>query len=58
MSSLTMDSSVQAVPVHTARLRAARDEGPAVKALLIGIALLFFVLFLLLPLILVFMTAF
>lgn len=58
MSSLTMDSSVQAVPVHTARLRAAQDEGPAVKALLIGIALLFFVLFLLLPLILVFMTAF
>src|SRR5690606_18593333 len=44
--------------VHTARLRAAQDEGPAVKALLIGIALLFFVLFLLLPLILVFMTAF
>src|SRR5690606_41759272 len=58
MSSLTMDSTVQAVPVQTARLRAAQDEGPAVKALLIGIALLFFVLFLLLPLILVFMTAF
>ncbi len=58
MSSLTMDSSVQAVPVYTARLRAAQDEGPAVKAILIGIALLFFVLFLLLPLILVFMTAF
>ncbi|QFY78260.1 sulfate ABC transporter permease subunit CysW [Alcaligenes faecalis] len=58
MSSLTMDSAVQAVPVHTARLRAAQDEGPAVKAILIGIALLFFVLFLLLPLILVFMTAF
>nr|WP_259672518.1 sulfate ABC transporter permease subunit CysW [Alcaligenes faecalis] len=53
-----MDSAVQAVPVHTARLRAAQDEGPAVKAILIGIALLFFVLFLLLPLILVFMTAF
>ncbi|KAA1288868.1 sulfate ABC transporter permease subunit CysW [Alcaligenes faecalis] len=58
MSSLTMDSTVQAVPVQTARLRAAQDEGPAVKAILIGIALLFFVLFLLLPLILVFMTAF
>jgi len=53
-----MDSTVQAVPVQTARLRAAQDEGPAVKAILIGIALLFFVLFLLLPLILVFMTAF
>lgn len=58
MSSLTMDSTVQVVPVQTARLRAAQDEGPAVKAILIGIALLFFVLFLLLPLILVFMTAF
>lgn len=58
MSSLTMDSTVQAAPVQTARLRAAQDEGPAVKAILIGIALLFFVLFLLLPLILVFMTAF
>ncbi|OSZ45607.1 sulfate ABC transporter permease subunit CysW [Alcaligenes faecalis] len=58
MSSLTMDSTVQAVPVQTVRLRAAQDEGPAVKAILIGIALLFFVLFLLLPLILVFMTAF
>ncbi|QHS36741.1 sulfate ABC transporter permease subunit CysW [Alcaligenes faecalis] len=58
MSSLTMDSTVQGVPVQTARLRAAQDEGPAVKAILIGIALLFFVLFLLLPLILVFMTAF
>ena len=58
MSSLVMDSSGQAVPVYTARLRAAQDEGPAVKAILIGIALLFFVLFLLLPLILVFMTAF
>ncbi|WBM36655.1 sulfate ABC transporter permease subunit CysW [Alcaligenes faecalis] len=58
MSSLAMDSTVQAVPVQTARLRAAQDEGPAVKAILIGIALLFFVLFLLLPLILVFMTAF
>lgn len=58
MSSLTMDSTVQAVPVQTARLRAAQDEGPAVKAILIGIALLFFVLFWLLPLILVFMTAF
>lgn len=58
MSSLTIDTAVQAVPVQTARLRAAQDEGPAVKAILIGIALLFFVLFLLLPLILVFMTAF
>ena len=29
MSSLTMDSTVQAVPVQTARLRAAQDEGPA-----------------------------
>ncbi|ATH99958.1 sulfate ABC transporter permease subunit CysW [Alcaligenes faecalis] len=58
MSSLTMDSTVQVVPVQTARLRAAQDDGPAVKAILIGIALLFFVLFLLLPLILVFMTAF
>lgn len=58
MSSLTMDSTVQVVPVQTARLRAAQDEGPAVKAILIGIALLFFVLFLLLPLLLVFMTAF
>ncbi|MBW4790477.1 sulfate ABC transporter permease subunit CysW [Alcaligenes faecalis subsp. faecalis] len=58
MSSLTMDSTVQVVPVQTARLRAAQDEGPAVKAILIGIALLFFVLFLLLPVILVFMTAF
>ncbi|AYR19706.1 sulfate ABC transporter permease subunit CysW [Alcaligenes faecalis] len=58
MSGLTIDTAVQAVPVQTARLRAAQDEGPAVKAILIGIALLFFVLFLLLPLILVFMTAF
>ncbi|AWG34775.1 sulfate ABC transporter permease subunit CysW [Alcaligenes aquatilis] len=58
MSSLTIDTAVQAVPVQTARLRAAQDEGPAVKAILIGIAVLFFVLFLLLPLILVFMTAF
>ncbi|MBY6344941.1 sulfate ABC transporter permease subunit CysW [Providencia rettgeri] len=57
-SSLTMDSTVQVVPVQTARLRAAQDEGPAVKVILISIALLFFVLFLLLPLILVFMTAF
>ncbi|WP_222667396.1 sulfate ABC transporter permease subunit CysW [Alcaligenes sp. SORT26] len=53
-----MDSTVQVVPVQTARLRAAQDEGPAVKVILISIALLFFVLFLLLPLILVFMTAF
>lgn len=58
MSGLTIDTAAQAVPVQTARLRAAQDEGPAVKAILIGIALLFFVLFLLLPLILVFMTAF
>ncbi|MFC5776537.1 sulfate ABC transporter permease subunit CysW [Alcaligenes parafaecalis] len=57
-SSLTMDSTVQVVPVQTARLRAAQDEGPAVKVILTSIALLFFVLFLLLPLILVFMTAF
>ncbi|MCX5463542.1 sulfate ABC transporter permease subunit CysW [Alcaligenes faecalis subsp. parafaecalis] len=53
-----MDSTVQVVPVQTARLRAAQDEGPAVKVILTSIALLFFVLFLLLPLILVFMTAF
>lgn len=57
-TSLTIDSQLQVVPVQTARLRAAQDEGPLVKAVLIGIALLFFVLFLLLPLLLVFMTAF
>ncbi|WP_341669475.1 sulfate ABC transporter permease subunit CysW [Alcaligenes sp. SDU_A2] len=35
----------------------ARDESPVVKTLLIGLALVFFVLFLLLPLVLVFATA-
>ncbi|GHC37440.1 sulfate ABC transporter permease subunit CysW [Alcaligenes pakistanensis] len=57
-TTLTMESTVQVVPVHTARLRAAQDESRAVKVVLISIALLFFVLFLLLPLVLVFMTAF
>ena len=57
-TTLTMESTVQVVPVHTARLRAAQDESRAVKVALISIALLFFVLFLLLPLVLVFMTAF
>ncbi len=58
MSSLAMEPAVPVVSVPRARLRAAQDEGPVVKAVLIGLALLFFVLFLLLPLILVFMTAF
>lgn len=58
MSSLAMEPAVPVVSVQRARLRAAQDEGPVVKAVLIGLALLFFVLFLLLPLILVFMTAF
>ena len=57
-TTLTMESTVHVVPVHTARLRAAQDESRAVKVVLISIALLFFVLFLLLPLVLVFMTAF
>ncbi|HCA18899.1 MAG: sulfate ABC transporter permease subunit CysW [Alcaligenes pakistanensis] len=57
-TTLTMESTVQVVPVHTAGLRAAQDESRAVKVVLISIALLFFVLFLLLPLVLVFMTAF
>ena len=57
-TTLVMESNVQAVPVHTARLRAAQDESRLVKVVLISIALLFFVLFLLLPLVLVFMTAF
>ena len=57
-TTLAMESTVQVVPVHTARLRAAQDESRAVKVVLISIALLFFVLFLLLPLVLVFMTAF
>ncbi len=58
MSSLAMEPAVPVVSVPRARLRAVQDEGPVVKAVLIGLALLFFVLFLLLPLILVFMTAF
>lgn len=58
MSSLAMEPAVPVVSVPRARLRAAQDEGPVVKSVLIGLALLFFVLFLLLPLILVFMTAF
>ena len=57
-TTLVMESNVQVVPVHTARLRAAQDESRLVKVVLISIALLFFVLFLLLPLVLVFMTAF